>query len=48
MIERYLDPEDPRFQSTYEPASDRINIETQSLESAYRFRIISNKRFSPW
>ncbi len=47
-IERYLDPEDPRFQSNYSPAKDRINVETQSLEDAYRFRIISNKRFSPW
>ncbi len=47
-IERYLDPEDPRFQANYSPAKDRINVETQSLEDAYRFRIISNKRFSPW
>ncbi|MEQ1851974.1 MAG: Verru_Chthon cassette protein A, partial [Chthoniobacteraceae bacterium] len=47
-IERYLDPEDPRFQKTYQPAKDQIDVETQSLEDAYRFRIISNKRFSPW
>jgi hypothetical protein len=47
-LERYLDPEDARFQSNYNPASERINVETQSLEDAYRFRIISNKRFSPW
>ena len=47
-IERYLDPEDARFQSTYTPATDRIDVERQSLETAYRFRVISNKRFSPW
>jgi uncharacterized protein (TIGR02600 family) len=47
-IERYLDPEDPRFQSTYTPARDRIDVEKGSLEEAYRFRIIRNTRFSPW
>ncbi|MEQ1841203.1 MAG: Verru_Chthon cassette protein A, partial [Verrucomicrobiales bacterium] len=47
-IERYVDPEDPRFQSTHTPTKDQINVETESLEEAYRFRIISNKRFSPW
>ncbi len=47
-IERYLDPQDPRFQSTYQPATSQINAQTQSLETAYRFRIIANKRFSPW
>jgi uncharacterized protein (TIGR02600 family) len=47
-IERYLDPEDPRFQPNYSPQEDRINAEQDSLERAYRFRIIYNKRFSPW
>ncbi len=47
-IERYLDPEDPRFQPSYVPAKDRIDVEKKSLEEAYRFRIIYNKRFSPW
>lgn len=47
-IERYLDSEDARFQANYTPAKDKINVETESLEEAYRFRIISNKRFSPW
>lgn len=47
-IERYLDPEDPRFQSNYAPASERIDVEKQSLEPAYRFRIVANKRFMPW
>jgi uncharacterized protein (TIGR02600 family) len=47
-IERYLDPEDARFQSTYKPAKDRIDVEKESLENAYRFRVIATKRFSPW
>lgn len=46
-IERYLDPEDPRFDPA-STATDKINVETDSLEDAYRFRIISNKRFMPW
>jgi len=40
-IERYLDPRDDRFYKT-------INPDTDSLETAYRFRVIYNKRFSPW
>lgn len=44
-IERYLDPEDPRFQPG---AVDKLNVEKDSLEDAYRFRVISNQRFSPW
>ncbi|MEO6785431.1 MAG: Verru_Chthon cassette protein A, partial [Chthoniobacteraceae bacterium] len=42
-IERYLDPSDSRFytQTGYNPDKD-------SLEKAYRFRTIYNKRFSPW
>jgi uncharacterized protein (TIGR02600 family) len=40
-IERYLDPRDDRFYKTINPDKD-------SLESAYRFRVIYNKRFSPW
>ena len=48
-IERYLDPRDSRFTFTStNPAAPAINPETQSLESAYRFRVIYNKRFSPW
>ena len=46
-IERYLDPEDPRFSATYSKP-DKIDVEKDSLEDAYRFRIIYNKRFSPW
>ncbi len=40
-IERYLDPRDSRFGTT-------INPEKDSLETAYRFRVVYNKRFSPW
>ncbi len=48
-IERYLDPRDSRFTfANSNPAPPAINPETQSLESAYRFRVIYNKRFSPW
>ena len=46
-IERYLDPEDPRFDPA-STATNKINIETESLEDAYRFRIVANKRFLPW
>jgi hypothetical protein len=46
-IERYLDPEDPRFDPS-STAADKIDVENASLEDAYRFRIIYNKRFSPW
>ena len=46
-IERYLDPEDPRFEPTY-TKPDKIDVEAHSLEDAYRFRVIYNKRFSPW
>ncbi|MEO6742827.1 MAG: Verru_Chthon cassette protein A [Chthoniobacteraceae bacterium] len=48
-IERYLDPRDTRFTYTsIKPAPPLINPETQSLEPAYRFRVIYNKRFAPW
>jgi hypothetical protein len=42
-IERFLDPQDERFYKVtgYNPDKD-------SLEKAYRFRVIYNKRFSPW
>lgn len=46
-IERYLDPEDERFKSTYNKG-DRIDVEKESLEDAYRFRVIYHKRFTPW
>ncbi len=46
-IERYLDPEDPRFDPA-STATNKINVETESLEDAYRFRVVANKRFTPW
>ena len=46
-IERYLDPEDPRFVPA-STATNKINVETESLEDAYRFRVVANKRFMPW
>jgi uncharacterized protein (TIGR02600 family) len=46
-IERYLDPVDERFKTTY-TKGDRIDVEKESLEDAYRFRVIYNQRFSPW
>lgn len=45
-IERYLDPEDKRFSPAYN--GEQLDVEKQSLEDAYRFRIIYHKRFSPW
>jgi uncharacterized protein (TIGR02600 family) len=44
-IERYLDPRDPRFYGT---GATAIDPDKDSLETAYRFRVIYNKRFSPW
>jgi len=46
-IERYIDPVDERFKQTY-VKGDRIDVDKESLEDAYRFRVIYNKRFSPW
>ena len=48
-IERFLDPVDPRLDpnpNSTDPA--KINVHKQSLEDAYRFRVVYNKRFSPW
>ena len=45
-IERFVDPEDKRFRSSQK--EDRLDVEQQSIEDAYRFRIIYHKRFSPW
>jgi hypothetical protein len=29
-------------------SATKINVHKDSLEDAYRFRVIYNKRFSPW
>ena len=49
-IERYVDPEDRRFDKTNpETASngDFIDVDAESLEKAYRFRVVLNKKFTP-
>ena len=45
--ERYLAPDDPRFDPA-STATNKINVETESLEDAYRLRVVANKRFTPW
>ena len=51
-IERYIDPSDPRFDST-NPASNGGFISpdnvtgTNSLETMYRFRVVGSKKFAP-
>ena len=53
-IERYLDPRDSRFDTDPNktpqnpPDPNKFYVDKQSLEAAYRFRVIYNKRFSPW
>jgi uncharacterized protein (TIGR02600 family) len=49
VIERYLDPADRRFQpnDASVAAADRFNPDKDSLEAAYRFRIITTKQFAP-
>jgi hypothetical protein len=48
-IERFIDPEDARFdpQSSTVKDKDRLDVDKDSLEGAYRFRVISTKRFVP-
>lgn len=49
-IERYVDPADRRFDRGH-PATiefgDGINVDKDSLEAAYRFRVVHSKRFAP-
>ncbi len=48
-IERFLDPVDPRLDPNPNSTSTtKINVHKQSLEEVYRFRVVYNKRFSPW
>lgn len=44
-IERYIDPHDPRFDDKH---PDYIDVDKQSLEPAYRFRVVNTKRFQPY
>jgi hypothetical protein len=48
-IERFIDPEDARFDAGNGAidAKDKIDVDKDSLEPAYRFRVISTKRFVP-
>jgi hypothetical protein len=48
-IERFIDPEDARFDPSNGSVKekDKINVDKESLEPAYRFRVISTKRFVP-
>jgi hypothetical protein len=44
-VERYIDPHDPRFDDKH---PDYIDVDKQSLEPAYRFRVVNSKRFQPY
>jgi uncharacterized protein (TIGR02600 family) len=48
-IERYIDPQDARFDPNNNgiDPKDKINVDKDSVEDAYRFRVISTKRFVP-
>lgn len=49
-IERYIDPADRRFDRTHpitREKGDYLDVDKQSLEPAYRFRVVSAKRFAP-
>lgn len=47
-IERYVDPQDPIFDAgKATPENPYVNADTQSVEGAYRFRVVSSKRFTP-
>lgn len=47
IIERYIDPQDERFSPTGGDRTTRINVDTQSLDDSYRFRVLNTKRFDP-
>ena len=46
IIERYIDPQDERFSTTGDRAN-KINVDKESVEAAYRFRVLNTKRFDP-
>lgn len=49
-IERYIDPDDRRFDRANTVTvreRDFLDVDRQSLEGAYRFRVVSSKRFLP-
>jgi len=50
VIERYIDPSDRRFDNSNpitQARGDYIDVDTQSLENAYRFRVVESKQFNP-
>ncbi|MGB8170435.1 MAG: hypothetical protein WCF18_23230, partial [Chthoniobacteraceae bacterium] len=48
IIERYIDPQDERFdKTTLNKEITIINPDTTSIDSAYRFRVLNTKRFDP-
>ncbi|MDQ3622050.1 MAG: Verru_Chthon cassette protein A, partial [Verrucomicrobiota bacterium] len=49
-IERYIDPDDRRFNKEHPETlqrGDYIDVDKESLEDAYRFRVALTKRFAP-
>ena len=49
VIERYLDPSDRRFNpnGSGDGNTEKFNPDTDSLEAAYRFRVLTTKQFAP-
>jgi uncharacterized protein (TIGR02600 family) len=50
-IERYIDPNDRRFTRSHPDTiknEDYIDVDTNSLEPAYHFRVVNTKRFLPY
>jgi hypothetical protein len=47
-IERYIDPADRRFDRKHPTTiarGDFLDVDKQSMEDAYRFRVVHSKRF---
>ena len=50
MIERYIDPNDRRFDANNPETRelrDYLDPDKQSIEAAHRFRVVGVKRFAP-
>jgi uncharacterized protein (TIGR02600 family) len=47
IIERYIDPDDSRFDPATAGRGNYIDVDKVSLEEAYRFRVVNTKRFAP-
>jgi uncharacterized protein (TIGR02600 family) len=50
-IERYIDPNDRRFDKSHPDTvknQDYIDVDKNSLEPAYHFRVVNTKRFLPY